>query len=90
VQAQVNDPYKLVWSDEFNADGKPDSSNWKFEHGFVRNEEAQWYQEENAYCKNGLLVIEARKENKPNPLYVEGSSDWRKKEKISSILLPVY
>ena len=31
-----------------------------------------------AYCKNGLLIIEATKEQKPNPNYAEGSSDWRK------------
>ena len=29
--------YELVWNDEFNADGAPDSSKWNFEHGFCRN-----------------------------------------------------
>lgn len=72
------DGYRLVWSDEFNKNGKPDTANWGYEKGFVRNEEVQWYQEENAYVKNGLLVIEARKETKPNPRYEEGSKDWRK------------
>jgi beta-glucanase (GH16 family) len=71
--------YKLVWSDEFNKDGRPDPANWTFEHGFVRNHEAQWYQPENAWCAGGHLIIEARKESKHNPLYEEGSSDWRKK-----------
>jgi len=70
--------YKLVWADEFNKAGAPDSLNWTYEKGFVRNEEAQWYQPENAFCKNGYLVIEAKKENKPNPNFVEGSNDWRK------------
>lgn len=70
--------YTLVWADEFNNNGNPDTSNWNYEHGFVRNEEAQWYQPENAYCKNGLLVIEARKETKANPHYEAGSRDWRK------------
>ncbi|MCG2617503.1 glycoside hydrolase family 16 protein [Terrimonas sp. NA20] len=73
--------YHLVWSDEFNKNGKPDTTNWGYEKGFVRNEELQWYQEENAYIKNGLLVLEARKETKPNPRYEEGSKDWRKKRK---------
>ena len=36
---------KLVWADEFNSNGQPDAKNWKFENGFVRNEELQWYQE---------------------------------------------
>ena len=71
--------YTLVWSDEFNKDGKPDSANWIYEHGFVRNEEFQWYQPENAICKKGLLVIEAKRESKPNPLYTEGSKEWRKR-----------
>lgn len=70
--------YKLVWADEFNKEGAPDSTNWRYEKGFVRNNEDQWYSEENAACKNGLLVIEARKVSQPNPLYVAGSTDWRK------------
>lgn len=77
--AQKKNNYKLVWSDEFNKNGQPDSSRWRYEYGFVRNEEAQWYQPENASCKNGMLVIEARREQKPNPLYVAGSNDWKKK-----------
>ncbi len=59
--------WKLVWHDEFDKDGPPDPANWGYEHGFVRNNELQWYQPENAVCKNGLLIIEARKEHKPNP-----------------------
>jgi len=70
--------YRLVWADEFNREGAPDTANWRFEKGFVRNQEFQWYQSENAYCKNGLLVIEGRREIKPNPAYVAGSSDWKK------------
>lgn len=73
--------YQLVWSDEFNQDGPPDPKNWTYEKGFVRNEELQWYQPENAFCENGLLIIEARQTKRPNPLYVEGSRDWRKKRK---------
>jgi beta-glucanase (GH16 family) len=73
------DGYRLVWSDEFNTIGAPDSANWSYEQGFVRNNELQWYQKENAACKDGLLTIEARKEQRPNPLYTEGSTDWRKK-----------
>lgn len=79
--SQLNDNYKLVWSDEFNKDGIPDSTKWGYEKGFVRNEEWQWYQPENARCINGLLVIEAKKETKPNPLYTEGATDWRRSRK---------
>ena len=44
----ANDNYELVWSDEFNSTGLPDTRKWRFETGFVRNNEAQWYQKENA------------------------------------------
>lgn len=71
--------YKLVWADEFNKNGPPDSTNWRYEKGFVRNQELQWYQAENAQCIKGTLIIEARKELKPNPNYIAGSSDWKKK-----------
>ena len=68
---------KLVWSDEFVNDGHPDSSNWTYETGFVRNEEAQYYQSENAYCENGFLIIEARKEQVRNPIFDPMSDNWR-------------
>lgn len=68
--------YQLVWSDDFDDTGKPNEAFWSFEKGFVRNRELQWYQEENARCKNGLLVIEAKKERKSNPAYEAGSNQW--------------
>jgi len=73
--------YRLVWADEFNKDGAPDASHWGFEEGFVRNHELQWYQRDNAFCNNGMLVIEARKEKRPNPGYVAGSNQWPKSVK---------
>ena len=78
AQAQEAAQWKLVWSEEFNTDGSYNHEVWEPEQGFVRNHEAQWYQGENAYQKNGCLVIEARKEHKANPLYrAEGRRDWR-------------
>lgn len=70
--------WKLVWSDEFNTDGLLDSKVWNYEEGFKRNHEAQWYQKANAYCKDGNLVIEARKEKKSrrNPGFRKNSSRW--------------
>jgi len=83
--------YRLVWSDEFNYNGKPDTTSWNYEYGFVRNNELQWYQPENAFCEHGLLVIEARKEHKPNPRFDSLNDNWRKSrehiEYTSSCLL---
>lgn len=78
VEAYRSEGYTLVWADEFNKDGPPDSTNWRFEKGFVRNNEQQWYQPDNAFCQNGLLIIEGRKELKPNPNYMAGSNNWKK------------
>ncbi|CCH53874.1 glycoside hydrolase family 16 [Fibrisoma limi BUZ 3] len=69
--------WKLVWADEFNVDGPPDPANWTFEKGFVRNHERQWYQPDNARCRNGMLVIEGRRESRPNPDYQAGSTNWK-------------
>lgn len=70
--------YELVWSDEFNVDGRLDSTVWNYERGYARNEELQWYQPDNAFCRGGFLIIEARKEKRPNPMYREGARDWRR------------
>lgn len=83
--------YKLVWSDEFNVNGAPDEKNWNYETGFVRNLEDQWYQKENAYCKDGFLIIQAKKENRANPNFIsKNHRDWTKKRdsiKVSSSCL---
>jgi beta-glucanase (GH16 family) len=68
--------WKLVWSEEFNRNGLPDPAIWNYEQGFVRNHEAQWYQAENAFQEDGLLVIEARREQRPNPTYRPNGRHW--------------
>ena len=47
--------YVLVWSDEFNRDGRPDPNNWTYEHGFVRNEEYGGISRE-CPLRRGLLI----------------------------------
>ena len=53
--------YKLVWADEFKDGTRPNTKFWSYEKGFVRNEELQWYQPENAKIQNGKLVISGKK-----------------------------
>jgi beta-glucanase (GH16 family) len=69
--------WKLVWADEFDKGGRPDPRNWNYEAGFVRNRELQWYQPDNAWCEEGLLIIEGRRERKQNPNYELHSKDWK-------------
>jgi beta-glucanase (GH16 family) len=76
-RAPVASKWKLVWSDEFDKDGAPDSSNWGYEKGFVRNEELQWYQPDNATVSGGLLTIAAQKQQVLNPNYDASSSNWK-------------
>ncbi|TLV00834.1 glycoside hydrolase family 16 protein [Dyadobacter luticola] len=76
--------WKLVWSDEFDKDGAPDPANWSAEKGFTRNHEAQWFQEENAFCKDGYLIIEARKEQVKNPKFVSDSKNWKEHRKFAA------
>ena len=75
--------WNLVWSDEFDTDGKPNEKVWSYEHGFARNNEAQWYQPDNAICQDGLLIIEGRQERVKNPEYEAESYDWRKNRKYA-------
>jgi beta-glucanase (GH16 family) len=79
VSKTVSSPagWRLVWADEFDKGGRPDSRNWSYEIGFVRNREFQWYQPENARCEKGLLIIEGRRERKQNPNYDPNSRDWK-------------
>jgi beta-glucanase (GH16 family) len=81
-------PLKLVWSDEFDIAGLPDSKKWNYDIGGSGwgNNELQYYTDkrsENARVENGLLIIEARKEdfstNKFTSarLITKGKGDWQ-------------
>lgn len=81
-------PLKLVWSDEFNYKGLPDSAKWNYDVGGRGwgNNELQFYTDrrlENARVENGKLVIEARKEKWENREYTsarlitKGKGDWK-------------
>jgi hypothetical protein len=77
-RARESEGWKLVWADEFEKDGPPDPRNWTNETGFVRGRQLQWYQPDNAWCHNGLLII-GRSERKRNPNYEPDSNLWRKR-----------
>ena len=58
--------WKVVWSDEFDGEGLPDTSKWIYDVGDWGwgNNELQYYTEnrlENARQENGNLIIQARK-----------------------------
>lgn len=82
--AAVEPGYRLVWADEFDVDGRPDPANWTYERGFVRNHEQQYYQPENAWVRDGRLVIEARREQVANADHRPGSRDWRSRPEQST------
>ncbi|WP_026507872.1 glycoside hydrolase family 16 protein [Butyrivibrio sp. MC2013] len=55
--------YELVWSDEFDYEGRPDPEKWGYETGYVRNDELQYYTEgDNVKVEDGVMKIELRKE----------------------------
>ena len=71
--------YKLVWSDEFSVDGRPDPQKWSYEKGFERNYEAQYYQRENVECRDGLLVFDGKKERRISFEYDPNGRNWDQK-----------
>lgn len=72
----VGSELKLVWSDEFDYTGFPDSTKWAFDVGDGSpelcgwgNNELQYYTNknlENARVENGILTIEVHKEKIKN------------------------
>src|SRR5664279_1872232 len=68
TQKTTGKDWKLVWSDEFNGTGLPDTTKWTFDIGNWGwgNNELQYYTaniSENARQEDGNLVIEARKDD---------------------------
>ena len=60
------------WADEFNVNGKPDATKWGYDTGGSGwgNNELEYYTEDNnVNMINGVLVIEARKEEKEGRKY---------------------
>lgn len=73
-QSPVANGMKLVWSDEFNYKGLPDSSKWNYDVGGNGwgNNEMQYYtikDTSNAVVENGYLKITARKQTRGKNSY---------------------
>ena len=77
---------RLIWSDEFNYTGAPDTTKWNYDlggHGWGNNE-LQYYTKDsqNVRVENGSLVIEARKDSFENKAYTSSriiskhKGDW--------------
>lgn len=78
--------WQMVWHDEFDGSGPLNTDVWTPERGFVRNEEDQWYQAENAYRLDGHLVLEARLDSIPNPRFRStADNDWRRNRPYARI-----
>jgi len=62
-----NGEYQLIWSDEFNIAGAPDSSKWTYDTGAGGwgNGEEQYYtnRSQNVIVEDGLLKIISKREN---------------------------
>ncbi|MEP6596633.1 MAG: glycoside hydrolase family 16 protein [Ginsengibacter sp.] len=80
--------WRLIWSDEFNYQGLPDSSKWNYDVGGNGwgNNELQYYtykKAANAKAARGKLIIEARKEKEGDNNYTsarlitKGKVDWQ-------------
>ena len=84
--------YDLIWSDEFDGSGAPDSTKWSYDLGDGcpdlcgwGNNEGQYYtnRPQNVRRENGNLIIEARKENFQNSNYTSariltrGNAAWK-------------
>jgi len=79
--------WQLVWSDEFDKDGSPDSSKWTIEvnNKGGGNRELQAYTDSpnNIRVENGNLVIEARKEKSGGMQYSSGRMNSRGKAEFT-------
>ena len=78
--------WQLVWEDNFEKEGLPDTDIWAYEEGYVRNKEAQYYtkaRKKNARVENGNLIIEARKDNwNGNEITSASLHTWGKKSML--------
>lgn len=71
IDKVLNNKWKLTFNEEFK-----DLSNWNFEHGFVRNNELQYYTDNNYILNENGLTIIGKKERLKNENYDFDSENW--------------
>lgn len=85
-----SDTWQLVWSDEFDTEGLPDTTKWNYdirgnEYGWGNNE-LQWYtvqDTDNCFVKDGTLTVKAIKEPTSGKNYssarltTKNKGDWK-------------
>ncbi len=88
ANSETTNDYQLVWNDEFEYQGLPDSTKWLYDtegnDAGWGNNEAQYYTTkriENAEVENGILKITALKEDFENKKYTSArlitKPDWQ-------------
>lgn len=88
TESQKETEWELVWQDEFNYTGLPDSTLWIYDtegnDAGWGNNEAQYYTEadkDNAWVEDGILKITARKEKYEDKEYTSArlvsKADWQ-------------
>jgi beta-glucanase (GH16 family) len=89
--------WKLVWSDEFNINGLPDTTRWGNDVGYIANNELQYYTKhrlENSLVEKGNLMIIGRKESYDTfdytsaRLLTDGKFNWTYGKVEARIKLP--
>jgi beta-glucanase (GH16 family) len=76
--------YALVWSDEFDYEGLPDDDKWGYDvggHGWGNNELQNYTSDQNAFVKDGILTIEAIKDEEGSwtsaRMVTRNKGDWK-------------
>jgi len=75
--------WRLEWEEEFDSSScvqddigiwRPNPQVWSYEYGYKRGNELQWYGPDNLECKDGKLIITAKREREG----AETPSNWPK------------
>ncbi|CAE7631900.1 bglA [Symbiodinium sp. CCMP2456] len=99
--------WELIWEDHFDSETcvpdmsgvlRPSPEFWSAEIGYKRGKELQWYQPKNAECKDGALIITAKRERQawekpqgPQCQVVNWDSNEQPLDKIScAVCAPPY